>query len=521
MLESLAEKLGLRANPVVFFTAALFIAVFVVFAAVFTETAQSVFAVTQSFITTKFGWLYILAVAVFLGFCVWLALSRYGDVRLGPDGARPRYTYLTWFSMLFSAGMGIGLVFWSVAEPIMHFVDPPYGEGGTVEAAKVSMNATFYHWGVHAWGVYCLMAVSLAYFSYRWELPLRVRSVFYPLLGDRINGPVGNAIDIFAVLGTMFGVATSLGLGAMQVNQGLDKLFGFEVTTSNQLILIAAITVLATISVVSGVDKGIRRLSEANLITASLLLGFVFVVGPTIFLMQSFVEGIGYYLQNFLGTTFWSDAFRPETAEGDGWQQSWTLFYWGWWIAWAPFVGTFIARISYGRTIREFVLGVLFVPTAITFFWLAVFGNAAIGIELFGGGGIAEVVEENLPIAIFALLEEFPWPAFTSLLTTIVIVVFFVTSSDSASLVMDILTSGKQHSPTRQRVFWATSEGAVAAVLLVVGGAQGLAALQTASIAMGLPFCIVLLFIAYSLYRGLSSEPIPGAEFKPEGGRGG
>jgi choline/glycine/proline betaine transport protein len=509
MLEALAQKLGLRANPVVFFSAAAFIVVFVVFAAAFTETASRSFEVIQTFITTRFGWLYIVAVATFLGFCAWLCMSRFGAVRLGPDNARPKYSYLTWFAMLFSAGMGIGLVFYSVAEPIMHFANPPHGEGHTVEAAKVSMNATFYHWGLHAWGVYCLMGVSLAYFAYRWELPLRVRSVFYPLLGRRIDGPIGDAIDLLAVLGTMFGVATSLGLGAMQVNQGLDKLFGFEVSTSNQLVLIAAITVLATTSVVSGVDKGIRRLSEANLIMASLLLGFVFFVGPTLFLLGSFVEGIGYYLQHLVGTMFWSDAFRGDDASGEAsWQQGWTLFYWGWWIAWAPFVGTFIARISYGRTIREFVLGVLFVPTTITFFWLAVFGNSAIGIELHGDGGLAEVVEENLPIAIFALLEEFPWVAFTSLLTTIVIVVFFVTSSDSASLVMDILTSGTQHSPTRQRVFWATSEGAVAAVLLVVGGAEGLAALQTASIAMGLPFCVVLIFICYSLYRGLSEEPV-------------
>jgi choline/glycine/proline betaine transport protein len=518
MLESLAQKLGLRANPVVFFAAAAFIIVFVAFAAVFTDTAKAVFDVTQSFITTKFGWLYILAVATFLGFCAWLALSRFGSVRLGPDNARPKYSYATWFAMLFSAGMGIGLVFYSVAEPIMHFANPPHGEGHTVEAAKVSMNATFYHWGLHAWGVYCLMAVSLAYFAYRWELPLRVRSAFYPVLGERINGPIGNAIDLFAVLGTMFGVATSLGLGAMQVNQGFDKLVGFEVSTFNQLILIAGITTLATISVVSGVDKGIRRLSEINLLTASLLLGFVFFAGPTIFLLESFVEGLGYYLQNFLGTTFWSDAFQGDAGGEASWQQGWTLFYWGWWIAWAPFVGTFIARISYGRTIREFVLGVLFVPTAITFFWLSVFGNSAIGIELYGGGGIAEVVEDNLPVAIFALLDEFPWAALTSLLTTIVIVVFFVTSADSASLVMDMLTSGTQHSPTRQRVFWAVSAGAVASVLLVVGGAEGLAALQTASITMGLPFCIVLLFICYSLVRGLNQEPVMPGKVKSEAG---
>ena len=501
MIQKLARKLGLEANPIVFFASAGLIVAFVVFAAGFTKTAQTLFGVVQSFITGTFGWLYILSVAVFLGFCVWLCLSRYGDIRLGPDDARPRYSYMSWFSMLFSAGMGIGLMFFSVAEPITHFASPPRAEGGTVEAAKQAMNLTFYHWGVHAWGVYCLVGVSLAYFCYRRGLPLRVRSVFYPLLGDRINGPIGHAIDVFAVLGTMFGVATSLGLGVMQVNQGLEKVFGYTDSTNHQLILIACITAAATVSVVTGVDKGIRILSESNLIAAAVLLLFVFLLGPTLFLLQTFVEGTGFYLQNFLDTTFWSDAF------GDGdWQKTWTLFYWGWWIAWSPFVGTFIARISYGRTIREFTLGVLFVPTIITFFWLSVFGNAAIHIELFGGGGIAEVVKTDLPVAVFELLENFPWAAVTSFLTTLVIVIFFVTSSDSASLVIDMLTSGEQEPPVKQRIFWAVSEGAVAAVLLYVGGEKGLEALQTASITFGLPFCIILLFMCYSLVKGLAQE---------------
>ncbi len=527
MLDRLAEKLGLKANPVVFFSAAAFILVFVIFSATFTDAASKGFDAILAFITTNFGWLYILSVAIFLGFCVWLCLSRYGSVRLGPDDARPKYTYLTWFSMLFAAGMGIGLVFFSVAEPIGHFADPQPGiEPGSVDAAREAMNVTFYHWGVHAWGVYGLLAAALAYFSYRWELPLRVRSVLYPLLGDRIHGPIGNAVDIFAVLGTMFGVATSLGIGAMQVNQGLERLVGYEVTTGNQVILIIGITALATISVVSGVDKGIRRLSETNLITAGLLLLFVFVLGPTLFLLENLVQGLGYYLQNFIDTTFFHDAFRGEVApdEEKSARVGLTLFYWGWWIAWAPFVGTFIARISYGRKIREFMLGVLLVPTGITFVWLSVFGNSALGIELFGDGGIKSLVmgesvnmlgmvevqltEARQEVAIFALLEQFPWTAVTSFLTTIIIVIFFVTSADSASLVMDILTSGKQHSPTRQRVFWATSVGAVASVLLVVGGQQALRALQTGSVATGLPFCVILLFIMYSFYRGLSQEPL-------------
>ena len=409
---------------------------------------------------------------------------------------------MTWFAMLFSAGMGIGLLFFSVAEPIMHYGAPPTGKGQTLEAARQAMGLPFFHWGLHPWAVYSVVGLSLAYFGYRKKLPLSIRSSFYPLLGERIYGPIGHAIDILAIVSTIFGVATSLGLGAMQVNAGLNHVFGLTQSTMVQVIIIALITAAATVSVVSGLHAGVRRLSELNMGLAAFLLAFLFIAGPTLFLLGAFVENIGTYLRYLPVNSFWTGAFDDPGPKK--WLGSWTIYYWAWWNAWAPFVGMFIARISKGRTIREFLLGVLLGPSLAGFVWLTVFGNTALYQEVYGAGGIADVVANNLPTAVFVVLERYPLGSLTGLVGTLCVVLFFVTSSDSASLVVDTIASGGiEDPPVGQRVFWAVLEGLVAGVLLLAGG---LTALQTAAITTALPFCIVIIFMCVALVRGLKSD---------------
>jgi choline/glycine/proline betaine transport protein len=489
-----------RVNPPVFISSALLIFAVIAFGALFTETAESTFGYIQSAITEYLGWYYVLVATFFLGFVFWLLLSRYGDVRLGDPYERPEYSYFGWFSMLFSAGMGIGLVFWSVAEPMYHYASPPMGDGETVRAAEIALRTTFFHWGLHAWAIYVIVGLALAYFAYRQKLPLAIRSAFYPLFGDRIYGPIGHVIDTIAVFGTMFGVATSLGLGVQQINSGLNYLLDVPEALGVQLVLIAIITLIATASVVLGLNKGVKFLSQLNVWLSLFLVVTLLIIGPTIFILNGFVETTGRYLQNLVLMSMWTD-----TMNNTGWAGSWTIFYWGWWIAWAPFVGMFIARVSRGRTIREFTLGVLFVPTLVTFVWLSVFGGTAMFLEL-QGANISAAVQDNLSTALFVTLNELPLRQITAGVATLVIVTFFVTSSDSGSLVIDMLTSGGELEPPRvQRVFWALLEGAVAAVLLVAGG---LAALQTASISTGLLFSVVMVLMCASLLKAFRSEPI-------------
>ena len=489
----------MQVNPPVFFISAALILAFALFGAVFAEQARRLFATVQATIVADFGWFYIVAVAGFLVFVLFLMFSRYGDVKLGPDESEPEYSALSWFAMLFSAGMGIGLLFFGVAEPIQHYALPPVGEGRTIEAARQAMVLTFFHWGLHAWAIYIVVGLALAYFAFRRGLPLTIRSALYPLIGNRIHGPVGHAIDIFAVLGTMFGVATSLGFGVLQVNAGFSYLFGLPTNSLVQIVLIAAITGMATLSVVAGLDKGVKRLSELNIILAVALLAFVLVAGSTVFLLQAFVQNIGAYLGAVVQRTFRMYAYEPNP-----WLGSWTLFYWGWWISWSPFVGMFIARISRGRTIREFVTGVLLVPALFTFLWMTVFGNTAIEMDLSGAAPIAETAAANMPVALFETLGQLPFAVIASGLATLLVITFFVTSADSGALVIDMITSGAaENPPIWQRVFWAVSAGAVAAVLLVAGGLE---ALQTAAIASALPFAVVMVFICYGLLRALQME---------------
>ncbi|MDA8794326.1 BCCT family transporter [Gammaproteobacteria bacterium] len=487
-------------KPVFFISAGLIIAV-CLYGALFSDQASLVFSDLQSWLLTNLGWLYMGSVAGFFMLVIYLAFSRFAHLRLGADDSEPEYSYGSWFAMLFSAGMGIGLMFFGVSEPMTHFLEPPVGEGGTIDAARNAMQVTFFHWGLHAWAIYIIIGLALAYFSFRHDLPLTLRSALYPVIGDKIYGKWGNAVDIFAILGTMFGVATSLGLGVMQVNAGLNYLFGLPVSIVVQVALIAAITCAATISVVAGLDAGIRRLSELNLVLALLLMVFVLIAGPTVMLLSSLIQNIGMYLSGLVDMTFRIYAYEPNE-----WIGNWTLFYWAWWISWSPFVGMFIARISRGRTIREFILGVLLVPSGFTFLWLTIFGNSGLWLEMHeAGAGLATAVQTNMPTAIFVLLDQLPLTGITSALATMLIVTFFVTSSDSGSLVIDIISSGgAENPPVWQRIFWAVSEGAVAATLLVAGG---LAALQTAAISSALPLIIVMFLVCYGLMKALHAEP--------------
>jgi choline/glycine/proline betaine transport protein len=499
------KKKFLKVNPYVFFPSALLILTFVILGVIFTEPGKADDPLTtfmkkvQTFITEELGWFYLISSAFFLVFVLWIMFSRHGKIKLGHDDEDPEFSLFSWFAMLFSAGMGIGLLFYGVAEPISIFSNPPSTEiaAGTPEAAMQAMRYTFFHWGLHAWAIYIVIGLALAYFSYRHHLPLTLRSVLYPILGEKIYGFWGNLIEIFAVLGTLFGVATSLGFGVMQVNSGLAHLNVISYSTANQIWLIIGITLIATASVVSGVNRGIRHLSETNLFLALILLLFVFIAGPTAYLFKAFSENIGIYLQTFTITTFQTDIFHSN-------QFKTTVFYLAWWIAWSPFVGMFIARVSRGRTIREFIGGVLLVPVLLTFIWMTVFGNTAIHMELFGNGGMVAAVKENVSTALFVMLEQMPFPAVSCTLAIAVVIFFFVTSSDSASLVIDIITSGGQKNPpVWQKIFWAFAEGLVAIILLMTGG---LVALQTGVISTALPFGIVMLLVCYSLWRALRMD---------------
>lgn len=465
------------------------------------DLAGEAFSAILARITEDFGWFYMLAVALFLMFIVVVAVSKWGRVKLGPDHADPEYSFPAWFAMLFSAGYGIALLFFGVSEPVLHFAEPPEGAAMTVETAKQAMQISYFHWGFHIWAIYGLVGLVLAYFSFRHGLPLSMRSTLYPLIGERIHGPAGHTVDTFSILGTMFGIATTLGLSVVQINAGLNYLWpSIPVGTTTQIITIAAITGLAIISVVAGLDKGIKRLSILNMGIVLFLLLFVFAVGPTIHILETFLQNTGSYLNYIVERTFNLQAY-----ERSDWIGNWTLFIFGWTISWAPFVGLFIAKISRGRTIRQFVLGVMLVPTIFTFFWFSVFGDTALHMIMTQGyEQLIQQVQDDQAIALFKLYENLPWTPILSFMTVILIMTFFVTSSDSGSLVIDSLASGGiMETPAWQRVFWASSEGIVASVLLVAGG---LSALQTAAVASALPFAVIMLIAAIGMWRALVIE---------------
>ncbi|SHF20439.1 choline/glycine/proline betaine transport protein [Modicisalibacter ilicicola DSM 19980] len=499
-------------NPPVFIISAVIILAFVAWGVALPSQLDKIAKMINGWITADFGWWYMLVTTLFLIFIIVVMFSSWGKIRLGPDDSRPDWSTLSWFAMLFTAGMGIGLVFFGVAEPIFHFNSPPVGEGGTSETALRAMGITLFHWGLHPWAVYIVMGLSLGYFCFRKNLPMRPAAALYPLIGKHIYGPIGNAIDILAVFGTLFGLATSLGFGATQINTGLNVLFGVSVGAIPQVVIIGLITAVAVTSVMLGIDAGIRRLSVINLFLAMILAAFVFFVGPTIFILEFMVSSTGYYLQHLPERSFQMYSF---SEAGSDWLASWTLFYWGWWISWSPFVGMFIARVSRGRTIRQFIAGTLLAPVGASIAWFSIFGGSAIKAILDDPDN--PLADAGTTDAMFTLMEQLPVLSILgtlgSLVAILVVTLFFATSSDSGSLVVDMLTNGGDPNPIwQQRMFWAVLEGVVAAVLLAAGwtaagdAASALTPLQTAAVASGLPFSFVLLFMCWGLVRGLSQE---------------
>lgn len=483
-------------NPNVFISTVAIIAIFLALV-VFAPDAFSVFTQQlNQWITTSFSWFYVLSVAIFIILLAYIALSDMGKIKLGPEHSQPKYSSASWFAMLFTAGMGIGLMFFGVAEPVMHYVTPPAGEPETVLAAQQSMRVTFFHWGLHAWAIYTLVGLSLAYFAYRHQLPLKIRSALYPLIGQKIYGPIGDGVDTFATIGTVFGVATTLGFGVTQINSGLNYLFGVEQAPSTQVILIIVVSAMAATSVFFGLDKGIKRLSELNLVLALLLLIFVFVAGPSIYLLQTTIQNAGQYVSNLFSMTFNLYAYQPS-----GWIGGWTIMYWAWWISWSPFVGMFIARVSEGRSIREFIVGVLLIPTGFTLIWMGFMGNAALySIMHEANTGLLEAVQRDSSVALFEFLNNLPFSSVTSIIATLLVMLFFVTSADSGALVTDYLTAKSDNSPTWQRLFWTVLMALLAIILLLAGGLE---ALQSATIMSALPFTFIMLLMCWGLIKAL------------------
>lgn len=489
--------------PKVVLPALLVLGILLVFCGFYPQRAERFFSGAQGWVVGHFDWFYTVVVTVFLVFLVLIASSRYGDIKLGPDDAVPDFSFVSWTAMLFAAGMGIGLMYFGVGEPLQHFLKPPTQIGGTPAAAREAMQSTFFHWGFHAWAVYGAMGLVLAYFGFRYNLPLTMRSGLYPLLKERINGPIGDAVDAFALVGTIAGIATTLGYGALQLSAGLGSLTSWDTgSTGFRIAIIAIVVGLAGISAVTGLDKGVRRLSELNLSLSFILLGFVLMAGPTVFLFQALSENIGNYLSQLVNMSLRTFAYEP-TQEA-GWFGGWTILYWAWWISWSPFVGMFIARISRGRTIRQFVVGVLLVPTAFNLVWMTVFGNGAIWIDTHVANGALAQTVGNVDALLFRFFDYLPFTSAVSWLAIVLIAVFFVTSADSGAFVVDSIASrGNPRSPVWQRLFWAAVLGVTAVVLLLAGG---LKALQAMTLVAALPVAVIMLALCFGLWRGLAAD---------------
>lgn len=495
---------AVKLNRAVFFGAALIITLFSGSVLAFPQQASSLLGRAQAWASATFGWYYMLVVAFYLGFVLFVALSRYGDIKLGPDHATPDFSYGTWAAMLFSAGIGSELLFYGASEPLEHLLQPPEGVAGSAQAARDGMVLTMMHWGLHGWGIYTLVAMALAYFAYRHNLPLALRSAFYPLIGDRINGPIGHAVDIFGIVGTMFGLATSLGIGVMQINSGISFLTGIAQSHTMQVILIVVVMGAATLSAVSGVDKGIRRMSELNMLLALLMFFFVLFAGPTGHLLNALVQNFGDYFTSLPRKTF--DLYAYSSTSRDSWLGSWTVFYWAWWIAWSPFVGMFIARISRGRTLREFVIGVLLIPMGFTLAWLSVFGNSALTFFQHGMKELGDIALSEPAMAVYHMLASYPLATPVTVLAVVICFIFFVTSADSGALVVANLSCTSDSSsdaPNWLRIFWAAAVCMLTLSLLFAGDYTSL---QTAVVLSALPFSLVLVLFVLAMYRALHHE---------------
>lgn len=487
-------------NPNVTYPGLLLLIALSTTCAMFPVRSNNLLTVIQNWIYANLSWSYILIVSFFLIFLFILAFSKIGNIRLGADNSTPQYSFFSWIAMLFAAGMGIGLMYFGVAEPMSHYVNPSLPS--ITNKAKEAQLATFFHWGLHAWGVFCVMGLILAYFSFRYKLPLSIRSGLYPILGDRIKGKIGDIVDIFALISTFFGIATSLGFGVVQLNAGLVHLGILDKSTFLfQSIIIILVSSLAILSAVSGVGNGVKRLSEINLTMAVALLLFVIVLGPTTFLLSAFSEGIGYYINQFADLTFNTFAFE---SDGRAWFTSWTVMYWAWWISWAPFVGLFIARISKGRTIREYILAVLLVPSTFIFLWMTTFGNGAIWMDKNVAKGELSAIATNLDVLLFSFLGQFPLATPLCVLALIMIAIFFVTSADSGILVMNsIATGNKKHFPRWQNAFWGALLAIISMALLYVGGLQSL---QTMTLISALPFGAIMVLLCFCLWKALRAD---------------
>lgn len=494
------EVMGLDIHNPVFIISAVSVIALVAITLAFPAITATLFLGTKAWVTASFDWLFMASANFFILFCIFLAFSRFGRVRLGGAAARPRYAYPGWLAMLFAAGVGIGLMFFGVYEPLVHTLHTPLGiDPADVETARAAgMAATIFHWGLHAWAIYALVGLALAFFCFNRQMPLTLRSAFFPLFGKAVWGPFGHVIDIMAVLATIFGLSTSLGFGAEQIAAGLHYLFDIEASNLTKVVLILVIIAMALVSVVAGLDKGVKRLSELNMAMAFMLFMFVIITGPTLYILQQFFYTTSDYLTYLPELSNWVGREDTDFLHG------WTIFYLAWWISWSPFVGMFIARISYGRTIREFLAWVLLAPTAISILWMSALGGT--GIEQYFDAGLSRLATVPPELSLYVMLENLPFSTFVSGVSVILIAIFFVTSADSGSLVIDTMTAGgKMNAPVQQRVFWCLSTGMVAITLLMGGG---MASLQALTIAVGLPFCVVLLLMCASLYKGLHEEAV-------------
>ena len=490
----------MRKGTTVFVTSLVLVLSFVGLGIVVPEQLDKVSAALHGAIIEHFGWAYLLAAFGFVVFSVYLAFSKYGRIKLGRDNEKPQYSYFSWFSMLFAAGMGIGLIFWGVSEPLSHFANPPaYIEGGSGTAARFAMLRSFFHWGIQPWAIYIVMSLSIAYFSFRRGMAPLISNTFYPLLGDRVFGGIGRLIDVLAVFATVFGIVTSLGLGALQINGGLSAVFGLPTNDTMTFIIIGVVTVLYMISSMTGLDTGIQILSKTNVLIAILLLAFVFVVGPTSYILNVFTATMGEYVSEFVNLSLSTNPF-----EGYEWTKNWTLFYWAWWISWSPFVGLFVASISRGRTIREFISGALLVPTLLTFLWFAVFGATGLDLQLNQGVDLAASAVSDVTTVLFEMFSYLPLGSVLSLIAVLLLSVFFVTSADSATFVLGMMTSnGDLNPPMSKKLTWGILQSMAAVILLMSGGLE---ALQRMAIVAALPFTVVMVFMVFSLLKALRYE---------------
>lgn len=498
--EPTSKFLGLIVNKTVFFASIAVIVFSVGFTLIFEQRAEYYFGVAQSFVSEHGGWIYTLAVNFFIVFCLFMAFSKFGRIRLGGKQAKPEFSLWAWFAMLFSAGIGNGLVLFSIADPVRDFLNPPRLAGEEPALiAQEALNFSFLHHGIHGWAIYSVVGLSLAYFTFNRKMPLTLRSAFYPLLGNRIYGWMGDVIDIMAVITTLFGLATTIGFGVGQINSGFTHVFGLPSSLFYQIIIIIGVTLAATISAFSGVNRGVQMLSKLNVRVASTIFLLVLILGPTTFIFRAYIQNLGSYVVNFIDMSTWTESLR-----GTDWQKSRTIMYWGWWISWSPFVGTFIARISRGRTIREFILCVLILPALVTFLWFSAFGGTTMRDILLGDTAMIAAVNENISTALYVFFDKFPLAIVLKSLGVILICSFIITSADSGALVVDSITSGgKMKTPRMQRVIWAVATGVIAAVLMYGGG---LNALQTVVTISGLPFAILLIMMVYSLYTGVKED---------------